>query len=101
MSDDSDCLDFCHTWLPDFLEHGHIQAQLVDDQVVGVVFQAFKTEPLVAPVLSKVAVHRIVLQLCSIFAQNNLLESFTIFISEIGPMDLIKMFTFTWVVFPD
>ena len=48
--------------LPDLLEHLDVQAELVDLLGVRVLLDASEAEPLVAPVLTEVAVHGIVLK---------------------------------------
>ena len=50
------------TWLPNFLQHGNIQTELIYYQVVSIVLEALEAEPLISPVLTEVAVHRVVLK---------------------------------------
>ena len=49
---------------PDLLEHLDVEAELVDHQIVRVLFDALEAEARVTPVLTEVAVHRVVLKHC-------------------------------------
>ena len=48
-----------NTWFPNIFQPGHIQALLVDEQIVCIILQPFVTEPLILPVLKELAFHRI------------------------------------------
>ena len=67
--------------------------------MVGVILQAFEAESLISPILSEVAVHGVVLSK-TISQHLTSVIGFTICISDIGPIDLIRMFTFTSVGLP-
>ena len=84
------------TWFPDLFQHCHIQAELVDDKIVCIVLEPFETEPLIPPVLPEIAVHGVVLRYEGIII-TPCVPALTMSTSDMGPMLLIRMLTFTSV----
>lgn len=48
--------------LPYFLQHLHIETELINGQRMGILLHPRETQPLVSPILTKVAIHRVVLK---------------------------------------
>ena len=47
---------------PLLTQHFDIEAQLIDEKLVGVHFESLETEPSVPPILPEIAIHRVMLE---------------------------------------